>query len=37
MCWPKLLVVSLRWKNNLTKGSKGGMIVILVVVESLMV
>ncbi len=37
MCKPKLLIMSLGWKNSLIKRSKGGMIITLVVVESSMV
>jgi hypothetical protein len=37
MHWPKLLIVSLGWKNSLTRGSKGGMIVTLMVVKNSMV
>jgi hypothetical protein len=34
---PKLLIVSLGWKNSLIGRSKGGTIVILMVVQSSMV
>ncbi len=37
LCQPKLSIMCLGWKNNLTKGSKGGMIVTLVAIESSMV